>query len=403
MAHSENPDLGFEPLLARELAPLLGDCIKHGIVIVGNFGGANPLGAARCIRNLALELDIASPRIAVVVGDDISPGQGIPVLDKVCRSVRPEESFVSANAYQGAFSIAEAIREGAQIVVTGRVADPALTLGPAIAHYGWKEDDWDLLAGASIAGHLLECGTQITGGYFSDPGKKDVPDMANLGFPIAEIFPDGNCIITKADNTGGVVDRRTVTEQLIYEIHDPAEFLTPDVIVDVTQVELSEVGPDAVRVTGVRGKERPQTLKTNVYFADGWLGEAEISYAGCNAEARARLSMEIINQRMNGALPLRFDLIGAISIKGDNSCRLLKETIPGNAEDVRLRVAASHGDVELIDRMLQEVNALYNNGPAGGGGVRLHKRKRVSMKTCLIPREQLPARFFFATEVGHRQ
>lgn len=397
MARSQDAALGYEPLLARELEPVLAACLEHGITIVGNFGAANPAGAAACIGDLAARLGLPTPRIAVVTGDDVRPGTGVPTLDDACGSDEERRRFVSANAYQGAFPIAEAILAGAQIVVTGRVADPALTLGPAIAHYGWTETDWDLLAGASVAGHLLECGSQVTGGYFSDPGKKDIAGMADLGFPIAEILADGSCIITKAAHTGGAVDRRTVTEQLIYEIHDPASFLTPDVIADITEAELSVIGPDAVRVTGVRGRERPATLKTNVYFDDGWLGEVEISYAGCNAEARARLAMEVIRARMKDALPLRFDLIGVISIQSDDGGRLLQAMPAGQAQDVRLRVAAAHTDGELIDQLLREVNALYNNGPGGGGGVRFHKRKRVAMKTCFIPRAQLPARFDFVT------
>lgn len=398
IARALDPELGYEPLLELELAPVLALCIEHGIRIVGNFGAANPAGAARCIGKLAQRLGLGPLRIAVVTGDEVSPDSGIAAFDDACEGFAERKRFVSANAYQGAFPIAEAIRAGAQVVVTGRVADPALTLGPAIAHFGWKENDWDLLAGATIAGHLLECGSQVTGGYFSDPGRKDVPDMANLGFPIAEIKPDGRCIVTKADGTGGMVDRRTVTEQLIYEIHDPAMFLTPDVIVDLTQIQLQVTGPNAVQVSGARGRERPATLKTNVYFNDGWLGEAEISYAGYNAEARARLAMDVVRARMKDALAMRFDLIGILSIKSDDAGRLLNSTPPGHASDVRLRVAAAHEDGELIDRMLREVNALYNNGPGGGGGVRLNKRKRVSMKTCFIPREQLPARYAFVNE-----
>lgn len=394
IARSRDSALGYEPLLAEELRPVLGLCLRHGIVIVGNFGAANPEGAAARIAALAHELGLEPPRIAVVKGDEVPLDGDVLPMGELFRNGRSQR-ILSANAYQGAFPIAEAIRAGAQIVVTGRVADPALTLGPAIAHYGWAADDWDKLASASIAGHLLECGSQVTGGYFSDPGKKDVPDMANLGFPIAEILPDGSCIISKADGTGGVVDRRTVTEQLLYEIHDPAAFITPDVVVDISDASIRVLEPNVVEVSGVRGRARPDTLKTNVYYEDGWLGEAEISYAGINAEARARLSMEVIRQRVPQALPMRFDLIGVISIKGDDSGALLARQPAGRAQDVRLRVAAAHDNGELIDTMLRELNALYNNGPAGGGGVRLNKRQRFSMKTCYIARTALPAQFHF--------
>lgn len=395
MARANDPDAGYEPQLIAELSPVLALCIQHGITIVGNFGAANPAAAAAQIHRLAAEQGVGPLRIAVVTGDDVQPGSGIDELDALCDSGTARKRFVSANAYQGAFPIADAIRDGAQIVVTGRVADPALTLGPAIAHFGWQLDDWDALAGGTIAGHLLECGTQVAGGYFADPGRKDVPDMANLGFPIAEISADGSCIITKADGTGGIVDRRTVTEQLIYETHDPANFLSPDVIVDITNVELDVVDENSVRVSGTRGRPRPATLKTNVYFDSGWLGEAEISYAGCNAEARARLALDIIHQRMQGAMELRYDLIGVVSIRSDDAGNLLRASPVGDAQDVRLRVSAASHDGALIDRLLREVNALYNNGPAGGGGVRFNKRKRVSMQTCYVPREKLPTQYTF--------
>lgn len=393
IAKAQNAALGYEPLLEHELRPILKLCLMHGIVIVGNFGAANPDGAAACIARLAQDLGLEHPRIAVVTGDEVAIDSGILPLDKLFSDGESTKRFISANAYQGAFPIAQAILAGAQIVVTGRVADPALTLGPTIAHFGWNDNEWDKLASASVAGHLLECGSQVTGGYFSDPGKKDVPDMANLGFPIAEIAEDGSCIISKADNTGGVVDRRSVTEQLLYEIHDPECFITPDVVADISNAEITVLEPNVVRLSGVRGRERPATLKTNVYYDDGWLGEAEISYAGINAEARARLSMDVIRQRMNGSLQMRFDLIGAISIKGDDGGHMLNTQPAGHGQDIRLRVAAAHEDGNLIDRMLREVNALYNNGPAGGGGVRLNKRRRVSMKTCFVARDQLPARF----------
>lgn len=397
IAKSNDASLGYEPLLARELEPVLALCMDHGISIVGNFGAANPHGAAECIFRLAERLGLAAPRIAVVTGDELPVTGRVPELEAMLAGIIDLRRIVSANAYQGAFTIADAIRAGAQIVVTGRVADPALTLGPAIAHFGWTERDLDALAGASIAGHLLECGSQVTGGYFSDPGKKDVPHMEDLGFPIAEIDAEGRCTITKADDTGGMVTLLTVKEQLLYEIHDPAMFITPDVVVDMTQIEVVQLQPGAVHVSGAKGSPRPATLKTNVYYDDGWLGEAEISYAGCNAEARARLAMDVIRKRMKGLLKMRFDLIGAISINGDDAGRLLRDTPVGEALDVRLRVAGSHDEGEVIDHMLREVNALYNNGPAGGGGVRLNKRRRVSMKTCFVPRERLPTEFSFVT------
>jgi hypothetical protein len=262
-----------------------------------------------------------------------------------------------------------------------------------MAHFGWRADDWDAIAGATMAGHLLECGAQVSGGYFADPGIKDVPGLEDVGFPIAEIAVDGSCIVSKASHSGGLVDERTVKEQLLYELHDPAAYLTPDVVADITQATVAQVGPDRVRLAGVRGHRRTGTLKANVFFDGGWIGEGEISYAGRNAEARARLAMDIMAKRMGSKLPLRFDLIGVSSILGDDQGAMLGEAARGRATDVRLRVAGQAQDGAVVDLLLRELTALWTGGPAGGGGVRTTKRQRLSTRSCLIAREQVPARF----------
>jgi hypothetical protein len=390
-----DPAKGYEPLLELELRPILRDCVTHKIPIVGNFGQANPRGAAAHIERLAKDLGLPRLKIGVVEGDDLSGREGEAIVRKYIAREYAERPFSSANVYQGATEIAQALREGAQVVVTGRVADPSLTVGPCIAHYGWSGADWDKLAGATMAGHLLECGAQVTGGYFADPGMKDVPDLANVGYPITEIADDGSCICTKAANTGGLVDARTVKEQLLYEIHDPAAYLTPDVIADVSQAEVTDLGKDRVRLSGVRGHPRPATLKSNVFFDGGWFGEGEISYAGPNAEARARLAADVMRTRMGPQLKMRFDLIGIVSILGDDAGRMLSDAPIGNATDVRLRVAGAHHDEAIVDRLMREVTALWTAGPAGGGGVRVAKRKRLSTTSCFIPRELVPARLSY--------
>lgn len=398
LSKRSNPQLGYEPLLELQLRPVLADCLAHGITIVGNFGAANPDGAARLIQRLAQELGLPAPRIAVVRGDDLSHDAGRAIVQAHLGSSFDAARFVCANVYQGAFEIADAIRAGAQIVVTGRVADPSLTLGPAIAHFGWGREQWDALAGGTMAGHLLECGAQVSGGYFADPGMKDVPGLDDVGFPIAEIEADGSCVISKADGTGGLVDERTVKEQLLYEVHDPAAYITPDVVADISAATVQPVGADRVRLSGVRGHPRTATLKANVFFDGGWFGEGEISYAGPNAEARARLAMDVLQKRMGALLALRFDLMGVSSILGDDANRLLQQTPVGQAQDVRLRVAGRHIDVAVVDRLLRELTALWTGGPAGGGGVRVAKRQRLSLQSCLIAREQVPAWFDFAPE-----
>ena len=403
LAKRANPQLGYEPLLELELRPVLADCLAHGIVVVGNFGAANPAGAAALIQRLAAELGLAPPRIAIVSGDDLSDTRGKTIVQDHLGENFNEARFVCANVYQGAFEIADAIRAGAQIVVTGRVADPSLTLGPAIAHFGWKRDEWDALAGGTMAGHLLECGAQVSGGYFADPGMKDVEGLEDVGFPIAEISADGSCIVSKASRTGGLVDERTVKEQLLYELHDPAAYITPDVVADITQASVAQVGPGRVRLSGVRGHPRTATLKANVFFDGGWFGEGEISYAGPNAQARARLAMDIMQKRMGPLLPLRFDLIGVSSILGDDGNRMLDAAPRGESGDIRLRVAGQHLDLQVVDRLLREITALWTGGPAGGGGVRIAKRQRLSTQSCLISRERVPASFTFAGQAEQKE
>src|SRR4051812_15262432 len=251
-----NPDSGWEPSLDRFVAPVLRDCVEGGIPIVGNFGAANPEGAARHLQQVAQRLGLPPLRIAVIAGDDLLANLTPAQLTQLLPAHEDQRPLVSANAYLGAKEIADALRAGAQVVVTGRVADPALALGPMLAHFGWALDDWDRLAAGTMAGHLLECGAQVTGGYFADPGVKDVPDVGNVGFPIIEMHADGRFVVTKAADTGGCVDRRTVTEQLLYEIHDPAAYLTPDVVADISEAELHETGPDRVEVRHVRGHPR---------------------------------------------------------------------------------------------------------------------------------------------------
>jgi len=397
----QQPDAGWEPTLERFLEPVLARCVAAGIPIVGNFGAANPPGAARCLQALAARLGLPPLRIAVVEGDDLIAALAPEALRELLPTALRDRPLVSANAYLGAQEIAGALRAGAQIVVTGRVADPALALGPILAHFGWAADAWDLLAAGTMAGHLLECGAQVTGGYFADPGVKDVPGLAQAGFPIVEMHADGRFVVTKAANTGGCVDRRTVTEQLLYEVHDPAAYLTPDVTADISQAELHDDGPDRIEVRGVRGHPRPATLKATVCHEGGWLAEGEISYAGPNALARAKLAGEVVRDRVRqlglGHLPLRRDLIGVASVFADDAGRWIEQQ-PGlaDAPDVRLRVAAGAATRTEAEAVAREVLALYTCGPAAGGGVRTSVTPRLASDSCHVPRDWLAPGWRFA-------
>ncbi|MGI4777426.1 MAG: acyclic terpene utilization AtuA family protein [Janthinobacterium lividum] len=392
-----DPDSGYEPLLDDMLRPVLARCLRHGIRIVSNFGAANPRAAARHIAGIARELGLDVPAIAVLEGDDLSSPAHMALLRDTLGSALDGLRIVSANAYIGAEPIAAALDAGAQIVVCGRVADPSLAVGPAMSHFGWAADDWDTLGRATMAGHLLECGAQVCGGYFADPGYKDVPDLAEVGFPIAEIEADGHCTIGKADRTGGCVTEATVKEQLLYEVHDPAAYLTPDVVADIGEAEVRSLESgdgfgNRVSLSGVRGHARPTHYKVNVCHEGGWLAEGEISYAGARAESRARLAADVLRRRLDG-LELRVDLIGAISILADDGGRALAATPDTGARDIRLRVAATHAEHAVAQRLGREVTALYTCGPAGGGGVRTALTPRLNTISCLLPRDAVPVHF----------
>ena len=395
----QNPALGFEPLLAEMLEPILADCLLNNIPIVGNFGAANPEGAASLIAKLAKAQGFPSIKIAIVRGDEISASVFMACLDQQSQDALSNSSLVSANVYLGAREIADALNDGAQVVVTGRVADPALTVGPLMAHFKKSWSDWNFLAQATMAGHLLECGAQVTGGYFADPGVKDVPDLASVGFPIIEFDEFGNCCVTKAPNTGGVVSLMTVTEQLLYEVHDPARYLTPDVIADISQAQLELTGENKVLLNKVLGHEKPATLKANICIDGGWLAEAEISYAGHHAYERAQLAAQIIRERLSDILDLRIDYIGSASVFPSEDGSGPSFRAQGGFEDIRLRVAAAHMNKVIANQLCRELTALYTCGPAGGGGVRTSLRPRLNTLVAYVPRDLVKSSYeFFAGE-----
>lgn len=390
-----DPESGDEPLLEEFLAPILGDCITHQITILGNFGAANPDAARRRISRLAHQAGYPNACLATVHGDDVR--ERLNELDWLAwegerRSLPELEYVVAANVYLGAGALIDAMGLGAHVVITGRVADPALALAPLCYHHDWARDDWDRLAAGTLAGHLIECGTQVTGGYFADPGFKDVPGMATLGYPLVEVERDGRLVITKPPGTGGLVTEQTVKEQLLYEIHDPGAYITPDVVIDLRDVNIRQLSKDRVEVTGVRGKPAPERLKTTISFLDGYQGEAEISYAGPNAYARATLARETLRQRLAMRCPpslrSRFDLIGVSSVF-DGDAQYSAAPIHDMANDIRLRLAVEHCDKHAVELATQELLALYCCGPAGGGGVRRQHSQRLKTASFLVPRHQV--------------
>lgn len=388
-ARMKNPDSGFDPLLEERMRAVLPICAAKGIKVITNMGAANPVAAAQKTADIARSLGL-SLKVAAIVGDDVlaacaNSDLALLEIDGTMRHLG--NRVLSANAYLGAEPMAQALQAGADVVITGRASDPALFLAPMIHAFGWALDDWNLLGQGTVAGHLLECAGQITGGYFADPGFKDVPDLARLGFPIGEVSEDGSLVITKVAGSGGAVTAATCKEQLLYEVHDPVRYLQPDVIADFSQVVVEPLGPDRVRVTGGRGTPRPDTLKVSVGYLDGFIGEGQISYAGPGAVARGRLALDVVRERLQltgvAASELRFDLIGVDSLHGGQlSARA------GEPYEVRVRVAGRTETLGEAVRIGNEVETLYTNGPAGGGGATKSAREVIAVASVLLPREK---------------
>jgi hypothetical protein len=386
-ARLDNPALGYDAFLERRIGPLL-PLLKRGAVrLITNMGAANPEAAGQKILEIARRLDIAI-KVAVVTGDDVRAQ--LDADTKVIESgwsLGTYADVISANAYLGVEALLPALASNADIIVTGRVADPSLFLAPIVHRFGWRLDDWDRLGQGTVVGHLLECAGQLTGGYFADPGKKEVPDLAHLGFPLAEVDADGNAVFSKIAGTGGRIDLATAKEQLLYEVTTPSAYMTPDVIADFTSVRLEEAGENRIRASSGRGRPRSATLKASIGYRAGFRGEGEISYAGENALARAELAAQIIDDRLREHYPdLRIDYIGSTSVHRRN---FFPDAKP---YEVRVRAAANATNRAGAERIGEEIEALYTNGPAGGAGARKHVTEVIGIVSCLIARNLVPTR-----------
>lgn len=392
-----DPAQGFDPLLAARLRAVLPACLAHGTTVITNMGAANPLAAGHAALAVARELKLPRLRVAVVIGDDVLgwvQRHDVPLLDspETVRSL--DGRLISANAYLGADALLPALQAKADLVITGRVADPSLFLAPLMHHFGWAADDWPLLGKGLAVGHLLECAAQVSGGYLADPGRVDVPDLHRVGFPLAEVQADGHAVITKLPGTGGRVDRLSCTAQLLYEVEDPTTYLQADVTGDFSQVRLNELGGDRVQVDGASGRERPRQLKVSLGHTDGFIGEGQISYAGPGARARGELALEILRHRLAdtnlqpslAGCELRAELIGVNAMHG---AALGADREP---YEVRVRLAVRCATRAQAERVGQEVEALYLNGPAAGGGVTQSVREVVAVASTLIPREAVRPR-----------
>jgi hypothetical protein len=384
----KDPALGFDPLLEARMRAVLPVCMRRGIRIITNMGAANPIAAARKTAEIARALGLGGVKIAAVTGDDVldaCKARDLPLIEIEATVAGLGNRLVSANAYLGAEPIARALAAGADVVITGRVGDPALFLAPLVHEFGWAMDDWDRLGQGTVVGHMLECAGQVTGGYFADPHFKDVAGLARLGFPIGEVSEDGTLVLTKPDGSGGAVTEATCKEQLLYEVHDPTRYVQPDVVADFTQVRIEAIGPDRVLVRGGRGTPRTGLLKVSVGYVDCFVGEGQISYAGPGALDRGRLALEIVRERLEltgvQTSETRFDLIGVDALHGP---RLSANSDP---YEVRIRVVGRTDSLAEAVRVGNEVETLYTNGPAGGGGVTKSAREVIAVASALLPAE----------------
>lgn len=365
------------------------------IKVIANAGGVNPVACAKEVLRLAPGL-----KVAVVSGDDVlsrlddflAHGQLLQNIDTGDPLAAIRDRIQSANAYIGAFPLAEALAAGADVVITGRCADAALALAPMIHEFGWQPDDWDRLAAGIVAGHIIECSTQCTGGN-CQADWQSTPDFAHIGYPIAEVEPDGSCVVTKHPGTGGRVSLATVKEQLVYEIGDPARYMTPDVIADFTTIQLAEDGPDRVRITGAKGQSRPELLKLSISYAYGWKAIGTLVYSAPEALLKAQYADRIVRQRLTD-LGLAFEKIHT-EFFGVNACHGPLAIPVADPAEVQLRIGVRGQDKNAIERFTRELIPLVLNGPptaTGYGEGRPQVREIVAYWPALVPREFITPR-----------
>jgi Acyclic terpene utilisation family protein AtuA len=390
-ARRNDPDAGYDPLLADRFNAVLRPCVANKVKVITNMGAANPAGAARAAARIARDMGFLGLKVAAVSGDDVMEAlrhRDLPLMETQGRVADVTERMISANTYLGAGPIVEALAGGADIVITGRVSDPALFLAPLMYEFGWASDDWDRLGKGTVVGHLLECAGQVTGGYFVDPGYKDVPDLARLGFPFADVSQDGSAVIGKLPGTGGRVSLKTCKEQLLYEVHDPARYYQPDVVADFSSVRFDEIGPDRVAVSGGTGHVRTETLKVSIGYLDGYVGEGQFSYAGSGALARAKLALQIVEERLKligvATTELRLEIIGVDSVHRGPLVGCGPEP-----REARIRVVGRTGSLKDAIRIGNEVETLWLNGPAGGGGAWKSAREVIAAVSTLLPRSEI--------------
>jgi hypothetical protein len=368
-----DPEAGYAKDLLGYVDQILPVCAERGIKLITNGGGANPEACCDAIIRLAKKKGITGLRVGIVTGDDILPrlgalrqqGHRLASMETGEDSEAISDRILSANVYFGAGPIVEALTQGADIVVTGRTTDTGLTLAPMMYEFGWKADDWDKLAAGTVAGHILECGGQSSGGNFSADWRS-VPDLARIGFPIAEAYPGGEIVITKHENTGGLVSLATVKEQLLYEIGDPRTYITPDCIADFTSIRLAEDGPNRVRMSAVRGKAATDSFKVSMAYLDGYTAIGTLTYCWPDALEKAQAADAIVRKRLSDKSlsfeEIRTEFVGFSSSHGPLS------TPVDESNEVMLRIGVRDHNFDAVESFTKEIAPLILTGPPGATG-----------------------------------
>lgn len=369
-----DPNAGYATDFVKMVQRVLPTCREKGIKIIANAGGVNPRACRAAVADVIRQLGLKAVRVGVVEGDDIlaalpgflKDGEEFRNMDTGQSLVGQLDKVRSANVYLGARPVVEALRQGAEIIIAGRVTDPSLIVAPMIHEFDWSWEDYDRLAAATVAGHIVECGAQCTGGNYTL--WRDVPDMARIGYPVVEAHPDGSFVVTKHEGTGGLVNRETVTSQLVYEMGDPTRYITPDCVADFTSIQLRQDGVDRVRVSGVRGAAPTPTYKVSIAYEKGFKLVGQLTIAGPDAEEKARLCADIVFARaaMDGADFKPADRF--VEIVGSNVCHQGILAPPAEPGEVVLRIGAKGTDAKKLDRLGMEIVPLVTSGPPGVTG-----------------------------------
>ena len=394
-----DPDQGYDTKLAKRMETFLPEAWKQKVKIISNMGAANVPAAVRKTQEIAKRLGLVGLKIVGIEGDNVFDKLGRYAdseLMETGKRLSTLNNIVAANAYIGCEAIVSALKMGADVILTGRSSDPALFMAPVVYEFGWEMDDYDKLGKAVAVGHLLECSNQVSGGNYAYAEYREVDRLWDIGFPFADVFEDGNAVISKLEGTGGLISVNTCTEQIIYEVHDPARYITPDCIADFSNIKFEEISENTVGVSGATGRAKTDTLKVSVGYEEGFVGGAGLSYGGPKCFERAALSAEIIEKIIQKHYAAYVDEY-KIDIIGYNSL-FPRDLSLGYQEgyqpmEVRVRVAVKAKDPETISAISDEVDSLTIGGPANGGGLTREVKPMVSVLSLLIPREEIDISF----------